>query len=1003
MRPKLLACCALVAIALSGCKAESGAEPDSLSVSPSGTVNVAGPTVFAATVTGGAGVTWSLSGPGSLSGTSGLHVTYRPAAAPGVGQTADLTAHAGSMQVAIHLVISPVPVGGPGPTTIPSLSADVEVLYDAWDVPHVSCAIDLDCFAVQGYLHARDRLFQADFLRRVARGHLAELVGPLGLEQDVQLRTLFTMRDGGRLEDAVAAALDAATRARVEAYVAGINARLAELTDADLPGEYLQLPVPVHAADIPAWEVEDVTGLARLQQFQLSESIESEADYGRFALAYGPGAPLFGAGGKFSTWVRTQLPVQARVYTLVPPGGSPPAPLRPSVPTSQALAPWSAGLSALSARMGALHQALRTRLGEAGSNNWVVDAAHSESGFAMVANDPHLDLPYPPNFYLAALTSNRASDNLDITGGSFPGTPGALVGRGKNVGWGVTVVGYDVTDLYREQFLPGATCTGAVGTPYCVLYRGAPVALVVSPQAYQFRGPDGALHDAVGAGILTAQQAAVFVVPHHGPIIQAPDSGGHAVSVRWTGHEGWTADLKAFLHLGTATDVDDAIAGLADYATGAQNFVLADDQGHIAYDPHALVPIRDFADPRVVGASVQPPWFPLPGDGTAEWGHAADLAACSGVAAPRTCFLPDDQLPQGKDPAWGFFVTANSDPLGISDGNFPFPHAPYASYPSYLSFDWDEIGFREARITERLAALTDAGKVAEVAMEEIQADHVSTLGRAFFGILTSDPAYDAAASTSPDFAAAMGMLTAWSLGAPAFDCPTGLTGPDPGSLPLNDANATANSAGCLLFHAFLRDLLHRVFADDLAVAGLGVDSGNALKGMLHMLEPGVPADDTSFCDDVDASGALVRSHACSEQVVAALTDAYQTLIASSDFLWGRVHTFTSSSLFPTVTLGYTAGPFARPGGALTVDVGNPSITPGPSFAFGSSGNVRHVSVMDPAAPTVRMQLPGAERDGPRGVVAGPDLLGMWIANTYFDYANWQQIQSTAVGTQTFSP
>jgi penicillin amidase len=999
MRANHLAPCLLAGAVLAACSS-SGKQPASLSVAPSGTVEATGPVLFTATVTGGNGVAWALSGPGSLSGSEGRFVTYRPPAVPGVGQTATLTATSGQLSQVIHLTLGPAALT---PKALPALSAAATVIYDAWQVPHVHCAVDLDCFVVQGYLHARDRLFQMDFLRRVARGQLAELVGPLGLEQDLQLRTLFTMRDGGRIEDALVAAMDDDTRARVQAYVDGVNARLDELTAAELPGEYLQLPVPVTPADIRPWELEDVTGLARLQQFQLSESIEAEADYGRFALAYGPGAPLFGGGGKITTWIRAQQPVQARTYTLVaPPPGLAPSPA--PTPSAASLSPWAAGLGALGTRMGALRDALHAQVGEVGSNNWVVDAGHSATGHAMVANDPHLALPYPPNFYLAALTSARAADNMDVVGGSFPGTPGALVGRGKNVGWGVTVVGYDVTDLYQEQVVPPPTCPADALHPFCVLTGTGLVRVLASPQTYRVRAPDGSLQDAAAwpaaSPLLSLQETLVFVVPHHGPIIQAPDAGGHAISMRWTGHEGWTQDLRAFLRLGTAANVAAAIEALKDYATGAQNFVLADDQGHVAYDPHALIPVRDFADVRVTAPdALLPPWFPLPGDGSAEWGSDP---ACAGVAAPRSCFLSDDDVPHGTDPAWGFYVTANSDPVGVSDDNNPLAHPPY------LSFDWSEFGFRHSRITERLAALTaGGGKVSRADLEAIQADHVSTLGRAFTQILSTS-AFDAAAGTSADFADARALLEAWGAGAKAFDCPTGLAGTDPvRSPPDPDAANGANSAACLLFHTFLRDLLVRVFADDLRVAGLGVSSGPAVKGMLRMLEPGVSAGEQSFCDDVDVTGTVTATHTCGEQVVSALVTAFRLLEAStgpvSDWRWGRVHTFTAQSQFPTVTTGFVAGPFARPGGALTVDVGNPRLTAsGPSFAFGSSANVRHVSVMDPAGPSTRMQLPGPERDGPYDVLAGPDLLVDWVNNSYFDYADWAQVQAGAVATQAFT-
>jgi acyl-homoserine lactone acylase PvdQ len=283
-------------------------------------------------------------------------------------------------------------------------------------------------------------------------------------------------------------------------------------------------------------------------------------------------------------------------------------------------------------------------------------------------------------------------------------------------------------------------------------------------------------------------------------------------------------------------------------------------------------------------------------------------------------------------------------------------------------------------------------------MEAIQSDHHSRIGAAFGRIVAALPAGPA------DFELARGLLAQWS-----FDCPTGLLGIDPAGPDDPDPTRSTDSAACYLFHAFLRTLLQNVFADDLEVAGLGVSGDLAVKGMLYMLEnPGTA--DQSFCNDVDASGALVTSHACAEQVVVALVTAFDTLAANHGsnpglWAWGRVHTFQPVSQFPLVTVGFEPGPFARPGGAFTVDVGNPSLSgSGPSFAMGSCGNVRHVSVMDPAAPEVRMQLPGPERDVPTGTIVGPDLLGEWARNQYFDFAHGSsQAQAAAVATQTFNP
>src|SRR4029077_15954682 len=112
--------------------------------------------------------------------------------------------------------------------TIPGLTASVTVAYDAQDIPHIKCAAIRDCLAAQGYLEARDRFFPMDFLRHVARSKLAEMIGPAGLSQDKQFRTLFITRAGHRLEEDLVAALDPTVATLLDGFVGGVNAYLAE-------------------------------------------------------------------------------------------------------------------------------------------------------------------------------------------------------------------------------------------------------------------------------------------------------------------------------------------------------------------------------------------------------------------------------------------------------------------------------------------------------------------------------------------------------------------------------------------------------------------------------------------------------------------------------------------------------------------------------------------------------------------------------------------------------
>ena len=676
MRTRMLAAACVFMVAC------AGSEPQpTLSISPSGAQTISAPVLITASPPQLANdVAWSLSGPGALSGTSGGQVTYRPPV-PATATPATVTATARG-QTATVTFTGQTPQQAKA--VIPTLTADVNVTYDQFDIPHVFCAVPADCFAVQGYLQAQDRLFQMDLFRRTAEGRLAELVGAVEAAQDQQFLTLFITRDLKRIEDQLVAALSTEIATDVNAYSAGVNAYLAFLAAHPtlMPQEYAQLPGVVTPGDIPPWSPQDTLAIGRLQQFQLSETIEKETGYGLFALTFGPGGAHQDLA-RFGAYVLPAQPVNGFTLSATdfsnpssPPAGAIVGP-RPFDFTGTA-----SGLGAVHAQMRELNALFGSIREGAGSNNWVVDGAHSATGLSMVANDPHLSLQYPPLFHLSAMTS--ADGKLNVTGGSFPGVPGALVGRGAHVGWGVTVVGYDVTDLYQEQL---TNC--GVGPLPCntVHFNNADVPLAAKTYQVKVKGE------------ATPRNVTVLVVPHHGPIINFDPAHQTAISMRWTGHE-VTADLEGFLGLieatavGTDTDAvgsGTAFGALKNYAIGAQNFVLADDTGHIGYDPHALVPLRPWA-------TTSPPWFPLPGDGSAEWGSgiAGDNCGGSGATAPAVpgpCWVPDNQLPRGLNPpgSKGYYATANSDPAGYTGhASSPFNSTVDPSLYPYLSFDWDD-------------------------------------------------------------------------------------------------------------------------------------------------------------------------------------------------------------------------------------------------------------------------------------------------------------------------
>ena len=289
--------------------------------------------------------------------------------------------------------------------TLPGLEATVRVTRDAHGIPTIHAASEHDADFALGFLHAQDRLFQMDLMRRYGAGRLSELLGPATVNLDRAVRTLGFYRAAAAqypgLPDAVRGALDA--------YAAGVNAYLSTRQTA-LPPEYYLLgvtPEPWQPADSLVW--------GKIMDFQLTGNYRGELLRARLlqhlspddlSVLYPPypkDAPATLGGARA---LLKGLPLD-RLYALLPPGAGP----------------------------------------QAASNNWVLDGAHSQSGKPLLANDPHLDLSAPGVFYLVRIETPQ----LKLAGISAPGLPFILIGHNDRIAWGFTTTGSDVEDLYVER------------------------------------------------------------------------------------------------------------------------------------------------------------------------------------------------------------------------------------------------------------------------------------------------------------------------------------------------------------------------------------------------------------------------------------------------------------------------------------------------------------------------------------------------------------------------
>jgi penicillin amidase len=590
-------------------------------------------------------------------------------------------------------------------------SAPIDIVRDADAIPHVFASTKLDALFGLGYVHAQDRLWQMEFQRRIGFGRLSEVFGATTLPQDRFLRTVGF----GRAARATWDRLPGPARRQVEAYVAGVNAFLADHHGSRLPPEFSLLrfePEPWSGPDVVVWQkmvAWDLSGnyslellrhdiLDKVGSERLSELMPPYARDGLSILTEREAAPLRfpasnigGSGSKSAAFSKVSACAAGKN--------------RLAIDCSADSTTHAAFLSGLSEGLPEVSRVLLggSRAEALGSNNWVIDGSRTVSGFPLLANDPHLNARLPSIWYLAHLSAG----DYDAIGASFPGTPGIILGRNRSVAWGATNVAADVEDLYREQIDPSGTLAE---------YRGKLEPLQVIPETIRIRGRNDVHLD--------------VRISRHGPLVSDAINANNAASsiparralapleplaFRWTALDADDTTLAAMLKISEAHSWSDFTEALRDFVVPSQNFVYADTAGHIGYYAPGRIPIRSSGDGSLPSAG----WT-----GESEW----------------TGWIPFEDLPHTFDPPGHVIVTANQRPMP-------------ASYPYLLGLDWPE-SYRARRIAN---LLDDRPKLNPDDFAAIQRDTLSLHAQTILPLLLSLARPDGAAATD-----AIRMLRRWN-------------------------------------------------------------------------------------------------------------------------------------------------------------------------------------------------------------------------------------------------
>ncbi|NQW11525.1 MAG: penicillin acylase family protein [Alphaproteobacteria bacterium] len=293
-----------------------------------------------------------------------------------------------------------------------ALTAPVTIDRDARGVVWIDAATTVDAAYALGWVHAQDRLWQMEMIRRIGAGRLSEVVGEKALGIDRFMRTLGLYR----LAAGNYARLPVAARAEIDAYAAGVNAQL-ERRSGPLPPEFVLLghaPEPWRPADSLVW--------GRLMALQLSGNWAAEATRARLL-----------AAGLTAADLET---LYARLDTDDPPLITADRAATPSITTER----WSALLTAVP-------PVVAPRLA---SNAWVVSGSRTATGKPILAGDPHLGFSFPSLWHLARV---KTPDSLRV-GAFVPGVPFLVLGHNGHLAWSLTTTTSDTHDLFVETVDP---------------------------------------------------------------------------------------------------------------------------------------------------------------------------------------------------------------------------------------------------------------------------------------------------------------------------------------------------------------------------------------------------------------------------------------------------------------------------------------------------------------------------------------------------------------------
>lgn len=452
-----------------------------------------------------------------------------------------------------------------GSLKVVGLYDSVFVYRDAFGVPHIEAENQNDLYFILGYLHAQDRLWEMDFMRRVSQGRLSEIFGMESLEYDKLFRTIGIYRTAKRHYNN----LPSETKQILESYSNGVNYFISK--------HKKSLPLEFDALDYKPdkWEPADCFAIVRLMAWNLNISWYTDYCFGRIVEKFGlekakdfiPDVPTFAPNVIKSSEEREREKQQEKERKQ-----------RDTITSSENKNAEIYDLFKNEFIASYFNFLNKFGTGEilSGSNAWVISGAKSETGKPLIANDPHLPLQIPSTWYEVEMIDKSSS--FRVAGFSIPGIPGVLIGMNNSISWGITNLMNDETDLFLLSNNNNSAVTDSISENISVKGKKEEIEFTVY---FTKEGPIVSNLDKTN--FLNSQK---FNTDYN-----------NVIALKWAGYD-FSDEITALYNVNRANNWNKFKSALKSYGVPALNFVYADTSGNIGYCVAGKIPIRKSSEEK---------------------------------------------------------------------------------------------------------------------------------------------------------------------------------------------------------------------------------------------------------------------------------------------------------------------------------------------------------------------------------------------------------------------